>query len=125
MVSKQTPLGSVRGLGSAKDGTQHWLLQRLTAVALVPLLLWFISGLLCVTDYSSALAWVASPYSTVLFIALLLTSFYHAQLGLQVVIEDYIHVDWIKFCSLFMVKVVVFLATLMGIIAVLKISLGS
>lgn len=125
-MSLRSPLGRVRGLGSAKDGTHHWWLQRLTALALIPLSLWFAAALITYAgaDYEAALQWLRSPLVTVMFLLLLASVFYHAQLGLQVVIEDYIHLEWLKFASLIAVKFAMIVLALLGAVAVLRIGLG-
>ena len=105
-MSLRTPLGKVRGLGSAKEGLQHWWWQRLTAIALVPLTLWFVVVVIayCDADYAAVSAFVAHPIATVALLLLVMAVFYHAQLGLQVVIEDYVHVEWVKLAALITVK---------------------
>ncbi len=126
-MSMQNPLAKVRGLGSAKDGFHHWWAQRLTAVALVPLTLWFIYSLVAVTgaEYSMVIAWLSQPINAVLTLLFLFSLYYHASLGLQVVIEDYIESEWQKIVCLILVKFLVCLAGLSAAIAVLKIYLGS
>jgi len=122
----RTALYNVRGLGSAKSGTHHWWMQRVTAIALIPLMLWLawslarLSGL----DYAAALAWVRSPTTSVLLISTLLALVYHAKLGLQVVIEDYVHAEGVKFISLIAIKFLCLLLALTGVLAVLRISLA-
>ena len=125
-MSLQTPLARVRGLGSAKDGTHHWWVQRLTAVALIPLTLWFVFGLAgAITGgYESIIAWIENPMVTVLLICFLAALYYHAVLGVQVVIEDYVDSEWQKIASLIIVKLLGAFAGLTSIFAVLKISLG-
>jgi succinate dehydrogenase / fumarate reductase membrane anchor subunit len=125
-MSLRTPLGRVRGLGSAKEGVSHWWAQRVTAVALVPLTLWFVISLLSVAhaDHETAVDWVSRPFNTVLLIILLITLFYHAQLGMQVVIEDYVHAEGAKLASLLLVKFVVILLAASAILAVLRIAFG-
>ena len=97
-MSLRSPLGKARGLGSAKEGSKHWWLQRLSAVALIPLSMWFAVSVMTYAsaDYQSVLQWIHSPIITVLFLLLIVALFYHAQLGLQVVIEDYVHLEWLK-----------------------------
>ena len=89
----RSPLGRVIGLGSAKDGVGHWWLQRLTAVALVPLTIWFVASIIAHTasDYERFIAWLSTPLTTTFMTLLLIAMFYHTALGLQVVIEDYVH----------------------------------
>ena len=126
-MSLNTPLKNVRGLGSAKDGTNHFWWQRLTAVALVPLLVWVVIAGLAATlsDYESARAMVGHPVSAVLAICTIVALFHHAQLGLQVVIEDYIHQEWLKITALLAVKFLAVVFALLGVIAVLRIAVGS
>jgi succinate dehydrogenase / fumarate reductase membrane anchor subunit len=121
----RSQLGRARGLGSAKSGVAHWWAERVTSVALVPLTIWFIFaavGLLG-ASHDDVLNWVANPVTIVLLICLLLVTFYHMQLGLQVVIEDYVHVESARVILLLVMKAVCFLAALAGIISVLKIGL--
>ena len=93
MSDFRSPLSRARGLGSAKDGLQHWWMQRLTAVALVPLAIWFVIAALGMlgADRAAMVAWMHNPMSPVFAILLIVTVVYHLALGLQVVIEDYIH----------------------------------
>jgi succinate dehydrogenase / fumarate reductase membrane anchor subunit len=118
-------LGRVRGLGSAKEGVQHWWVQRLTAVALVPLTLWFVASLILLTgaDHATVSAWIAQPFNTVLLLCLVGATFWHASLGLQVVIEDYIHRERTRLAVLLAVKAVLLLGALSGILAVLRVAL--
>jgi succinate dehydrogenase / fumarate reductase, membrane anchor subunit len=91
--ASSTPLGQVLGTGSAHGGVHHWWMQRVTAVALVPLTLWFLVSLLCLPDltWASVHAWLATPWSALLMVMLVLALCWHSQLGVQVVIEDYVH----------------------------------
>lgn len=126
-MSMQTPLAKARGLGSAKDGLHHWWAQRLTAIALIPLSLWFIYSLVCTTsgaDYSAAISWLSQPMNAVLILLFLFSLYYHAALGLQVVIEDYIDSEWQKIACLILVKFIIWLAGLSSVLSVLKIYLG-
>ena len=125
-MSLQTPLAKVRGLGSAKEGVHHWWSQRLTAIALAPLSLWFIYSLVIVTgsNYHAIVAWLLDPLNAVLMLLFICSLYYHAALGLQVVIEDYIEPEWQKIGCLILVKFLVLLAGLSSAIAVLKIYLG-
>lgn len=97
-MSLQNPLARVRGLGSAKSGTHHFWVQRLTAVALVGLTPWFLWSVLCLLDADAATArgFVAQPLNASLLLAFLLALCWHARLGLQVVIEDYVHTRWLE-----------------------------
>ncbi len=125
-MSLRTPLGHVRGLGSAKEGTHHWWAQRLTAIALIPLCVWLIYSLVSMTgmEHSVVIEWIDSPIVTVLLILFIFTLFYHAQLGIQIVIEDYIESEVLKISSIILNKFVMLFAGLVSIVAVLKVSLG-
>jgi succinate dehydrogenase / fumarate reductase membrane anchor subunit len=92
-MSLQSPLGKALGHGSAKTGTDHWLAQRSTAIGLIPLGLWFIFSLLSLQhgSYELVVAWVAEPLNAILLILLVIAVVYHSMLGLQVIIEDYVH----------------------------------
>ena len=125
-MSLRTPLSRVRGLGSAKEGVTHWWAQRVTAVALVPLILWFVISLLSVAyaDYETAITWVGRPLNTALLVVLLFSVYYHAQLGMQVVIEDYVHTEGAKLVSLLIMKFIMVLLGVSAILAVLRIAFG-
>ena len=126
-MSLRSPLGKVRGLGSAKAGVHHWSHQRLSAIALVPLALWFVYALLAHlhAPHAEVIAWIGSPFVTVLLMALIAGVFYHAELGLQVVIEDYVHDDFAKLALLIIMKLSLAFGALLGLVAVLKISFGT
>ena len=102
----RSELGRVRGLGSAKEGVQHWWMQRMTALALIPLSLWFVATLvfLADTDHATAIWWLGSPLTLGLMSLFLVALVYHAVLGLQVVIEDYIHSHAAKLVLLLLVQ---------------------
>lgn len=125
-VKYRTPLNEVRGLGSAKEGTHHWWVQRLTAVALVPLLLWFVVSLVSLVGegYEAVVLWMGSPLVAVLWVCLIVALFHHAQLGVQVVLEDYVHSEWLKFLSIILLKLSALLLGLASVVAVLKVSFG-
>ncbi len=97
-MTLQSPLGRARGLGSARTGAQHWWLQRVSAVALIPLSVWLGASLLSLAgaDYLTFTSWVMQPLNAILLVLVLGTSFYHFKVGVDVVIEDYIHTDWLK-----------------------------
>jgi succinate dehydrogenase / fumarate reductase membrane anchor subunit len=98
----RSAIGQVRGLGSAREGVQHWKMQRLTAIANVILIIWFIVQAASMSGASFAewQAWFASPYHATFMVLLVVSSFYHAKLGVQVVIEDYIHHEGQKVAAL-------------------------
>jgi len=125
-MSLRSPLGRVRGLGSAKSGTEHFWAQRVTAVALIPLSLWFVYSILALGngDHAAASAWMQSPLNAILLLLLVVATFHHMQLGLQVVIEDYIHVEYIKIVMLVIVKGASLLLGVAAAFAVLKVSFG-
>ncbi len=122
----RTMLGRVRGLGSAKSGFAHWWAQRMTALALVPLLLWFVISIISLTgaDHAAVSAWAGHPVSGGLLIALLIAVFYHAQLGLTVVVEDYVHEEVVKIMTLAVIRGLTFLGGLIGVVSVLKLMVG-
>ncbi len=98
----QTSLARARGLGSARSGATHWWAQRVTAIALIPLTLWFLASLagLLQTDYGAFLNWIRSPLNTVLAITFVIVMFHHAALGLQTIVEDYVHNDAVRVAAL-------------------------
>lgn len=125
-MSMRSALGRVRGLGSAKSGTGHWWSQRLSAIALVPLTLWFIGSLVVLAGASHAeiVAWVSSPIVASLLVLLVATTFYHSYLGLQVVIEDYVHNEPLKLATLIVVQGASFVLALIGIVSVFMLLFG-
>ena len=125
-MSIRTPLAHVRGLGAAKDGTHHWWLQRVTSIALVPLVLWFVISLLGVShaDYETFQHWLSNPFRAGLMIALLAVLFYHASLGMQVIYEDYVRPEGAKVIAVLATQFVLFLLGAISIVAVLKIALA-
>jgi succinate dehydrogenase / fumarate reductase membrane anchor subunit len=124
--SLRSPLGRAIGLGSAKEGVEHWWIQRLTAVALVPLSLWFVASLVALAgaDHDTVRDWLSRPLAAILMLLLIGATFYHAALGLQVVIEDYIHGEGAKFAALVLNKLICLALAVAGIFAVLKIAFG-
>jgi succinate dehydrogenase / fumarate reductase, membrane anchor subunit len=123
----RTPLARARGLGSAREGVHHWWAQRLTAIALIPLVVWFAISLVMLSgaDYGSVRAWIGSPVVMVLLILTIAIGLHHGQLGLQVVIEDYVHGDGSKLALIVAVRFVAVLFGLAAIVAVLRIGFGS
>jgi len=123
----RSPLGRALGLGSAKEGVTHWWAQRVTAVALVPLSLWFVASVVALAgaDRAAILAWLHAPLAAILMVLLLLALLYHWALGLQVVIEDYIHAEWVKISALMLNQFVAIALAIAGIFAVLRIAFGS
>lgn len=128
MARKHTrsPLGRATGLGSAKEGVQHWWRQRVTAVALMPLALWFAASIITHSggEYTAFITWLKTPFATLMMILLLITLFYHTALGLQVVIEDYVH-SAAKIPTLILVRLSCFALAAAGILAIMRIVLGA
>ena len=122
----RTPLARAIGLGSAHNGVQHWWTQRLSAIALVPLTLWFIAEIIAHTgvDYTAFIAWMRNPITSILMTLLIIALFYHAALGLQVIVEDYLH-SGTKFAAVIVVRLGCFALAVTGILATLRIAVGS
>jgi len=122
-----TPLARVLGLGSAKEGVGHWWWQRMTAIAMVPLGIWFVLSLISLvgTEYEAATAWLQSPLNAALFLFFVLAVYWHAALGLQVVVEDYIHTEWLKMTLLISIKMLIALISVVSILLTLRIYLGA
>ena len=125
-MSLRTDLGRVRGLGSAKEGAAHWWAQRVTAVALIPLSLWLVGALasLAGAEVGAVRAWIANPIVAITLVLLIGVTFHHMQLGMQVVIEDYVHTEWAKISGIVLVKFGAVVLAAAGIFAVLKIALA-
>lgn len=121
----RSPLGRARGLGSARAGAHHWWAQRLTAIALVPLTLWFIFSVIRLTgaSHQDVIDWLSAPLTMGLMLALIIATFHHMQLGLQVVIEDYVHDDRFKMPAIILIKGLSVFLALVCIVSVLKIGL--
>lgn len=117
-----------RNLGAAKEGVSHWWLQRLTAIALIPLSVWFFSSLLVVAESPDPFRvadWLSSPANALLMVLLIVALFWHAKLGLQVVIEDYVHTPWLKYALLIGNIFFCVLAAVACVLAVLKLHMFS
>ena len=119
-------LGRARGLGSAKSGTSKWFAERVSSVALVPLTLWFILAIFSLAGAPRAAvgAWLASPLNAALMLALILITFQHMAMGLQVVMEDYMHAEKPRLLAILAMKGITGILALMSIIAVLKLAIG-
>lgn len=126
-MSLKSPLGRVLGLGSAKDGTAHWWAARLSAMALLPLALWFAFSLATVgvRDYWSVVRFLQQPLHAVLLGLLVPTACYHSLLGVTEVVEDYVHAPGTKVAARVLLNFAHALAAAIGVYAVLKVSLGS
>ncbi len=126
-MSLRTPLGQVLGLGTAKDGTSHWWGQRVSAVALVFLGLWFAWSLAVTPDFSHAavVAEIGRPINSILLLLLSVTLGYHSYLGIQVVIEDYVHAPGLKVAILLLSRFAHILLVAAAVFAILKIGLNA
>lgn len=121
----KNPMARARGLGSAHHGSHHWIIQRVTAIAALPLtfwLCWSVIGLIN-ADHATFIAWLAQPCNAVLMILTVITFVWHAMLGCQVVIEDYLHSEWFKIVKLIAMKVALFALAVACVFAILKIAL--
>lgn len=123
--SMRTPLARVRGLGSAKSGLHHWWHQRLTAIALVPLMIVTILTVATIgtLDYAGALALMANPFISALLLLLVIVGFYHAAMGLRVVLEDYVAAEGTRMVAILFVKMALFALATLTILSILKVSL--
>ena len=126
-MSLRSPIGRVLGLGAAKDGVSHWWSQRITSVALVILGLWFVAALLRLGElsYPVVTAWVAAPVNAVLLALFVGTAVYHSQLGVQVVVEDYVEHKGAKIVTMVVLNFVHVALGALGIFSVLKIAFGA
>lgn len=125
-MSLRSPLSRVLGLGSAKDGTAHWWAQRVTAVALVPLTLWFVFSLLTLPDfeYETVRTWLSVPISGFLSVLLVAVLSYHSYLGTIVIIEDYVSSNGMKVLSLMLLRFSYVLAGGAAMFAIFRIVFG-
>jgi len=126
MAGYRTPYARARGLGAAKHGVGHWIAERVSAAALIPLTLWAVFGAigLAAGDYQSAVAWLSDPLNAVLMILLVVVGFWHMHAGLRVVVEDYIHVALTKTLLLLANLFVCVLAGSLAVFSLLKVALG-
>jgi succinate dehydrogenase / fumarate reductase membrane anchor subunit len=126
-MSLRSPLGRVLGLGSAKDGTAHWWSQRVTAVALIPLTLWFMFSLLSLPtlDYATVKTWLSVPLSGFFAVLLVGVLTYHSYLGTSVIVEDYAHSAGMKLLYLLSLRFLYVLVGGASIFAILRVAFGS
>jgi succinate dehydrogenase / fumarate reductase membrane anchor subunit len=125
-MSLRSPIGRVTGLGTAKEGASHWWSQRLTSVALLLLGLWFVASLLRMPTFGHEFvtAWIAMPLNAVLLLLLIGTLVYHSQLGVQVVVEDYVHHHGLKIATMMLLTFAHVAVAALAIFAVLRIAFG-
>jgi succinate dehydrogenase / fumarate reductase, membrane anchor subunit len=126
MKSLRSPLGLVSGLGSAKGGAHHWWMQRLTSIALVPLTVWFTVSILSLPslDHVTVVSWMAQSWTSLLLILLVLVATYHSQLGVRVVVEDYVHNSGMRTLTLVILTFAHTLLAVAGVFAILKVAFG-
>lgn len=126
MTNQRNPLAKVHGLGSAKSGTHHWWMQRVTAIANIPLMLWFVVSMAhnARADYATLVAWMQQPTVAVLMILLIANITFHMRLGLQVAIEDYVSDHGNRIAAMLIITFVTLTLAALGIFSILKISLG-
>jgi succinate dehydrogenase / fumarate reductase membrane anchor subunit len=125
-VPTETPLGRVRGLGPAREGAHHWWEERLSSIAVLLLLVWLLVSLLRLPalDYDSVRSWLADPLAAVPMLLLIFTTFWHAKMGLQVIVEDYVHEEGGKLFWIVLINFAAILAGALAAFCVLKIALG-
>jgi succinate dehydrogenase / fumarate reductase, membrane anchor subunit len=126
ITTRRSQLGRVRGLGAAHSGVHLWWAERVTSIALIPLTIWFVIAACTMlgAPRAAVLIWAAHPVNTVLLLALVIATFYHMGLGLQVVIEDYVHGEGTRMTSMLIMKAVVFLLGLASFVAVIRLGFG-
>ena len=123
---RRSALGRVRGLGAAHAGVEHWRAERVTSYALIPLTVWFVIAVLALAGADQAMIahWISRPWNAVLLLALVVITFHHTQLGMQVIYEDYLHVKWQQNLAIFATKGLCLLLGLLGSLSILRIALG-
>lgn len=120
----ETPLGRVRGLGSAKTGAHHWWIERLTSVSTLILFIWFAVSLvrLPTLDHAAVVEWLALPFNAVAMLLLIISTFWHMKMGLQVVVEDYAHEEGNKVLLTVLISFATIVGAALAIFSVLKIA---
>ena len=121
-----TSIGRVRGLGSAHNGTHHWLLQRFTAIGSLLLVLWFVASLLMLPNlgYATVVEWIARPLPATAMALLIIATFWHARLGVQVMLEDYVHEPANKFACVAAINLAAFAGAAFGLFCIIRLALG-
>lgn len=125
-MTMETPLARVRGLGSAREGAHHWWIERLTSVSTLLLFLWLLVSLFRLPglDYRDVVEWLQGPLAAVPMLLLILSTFWHLKLGMQVILEDYVHEEGWKFLSILLLNFATVTGAAFALFAVLKIALG-
>ena len=125
-MSLRSPLGKVLGAGSAKEGVHHWWVQRLTSIALVPLTVWFVVSLLSLPSFEhvTVITWMAQTWTALLLILFILVATWHSQLGVRVIVEDYVH-GGAKTLTLVLITFIHTFVAAAGVFAVLKVAFGA
>ena len=123
---KQTPIARVRGLGSAREGGHHWRLERMVSVATLLLFIWLIVSLLRLPSlgHENVVEWLSSPLAAVPMLLLIVATFWHLKMGMQVIVDDYVHDEGNNFLTLLIVNFLTIGAAATALFAVLKIALG-
>lgn len=121
-----TSIGRVRGLGSAHSGSHHWLLQRFTAIGNLVLLVWFVASLVMLPNmgYETVKEWISRPIPATAMALLIITTFWHARLGVQVVVEDYLHETANKFAAMAALNLAAFAGAAFGLFSIVRLALG-
>lgn len=122
-----TSIGRVRGLGSAKSGAHHWLLQRFTAIGNLLLVLWLLASILMLPNlaYATVIEWIAAPVPATAMILLVISTFWHARMGVQVMLEDYVHEHANKFACIAALNLAAFAGAAFGVFCVVRLALGA
>ena len=125
-MGEGTSIGKVRGLGSANSGSHHWLVQRFTAIGNLVLLAWFLISVLLLPNmnYITVREWLARPLPATAMVLLIVSSFWHAKLGMQVMLEDYVHEHGNKFAVIALLNLTAFAGAAFGLLCVARLALG-
>jgi succinate dehydrogenase / fumarate reductase, membrane anchor subunit len=126
-MAARSAIAEVKARGSTREGAGHWKIQRLTSLGLVPLFIWFVVALVSLSgaDFLEVRAWLASPLNTTLMTLLVIATFWHAKLGVQVIIEDYVHHEGAKIGSLAVLNLATVALAVSCLVAILRVSFGS
>ncbi len=125
MKDLRSPIAKVKGLGSPSDASHHFWLERITALALIPLIIWFCISvaLLPEVSYAVLVNWLQTPFNTIMMILIIVIAFHHGQLGMQVIIEDYVASLSIRLPAILAIKLISYFLMALGIYSIIKITL--